>query len=111
MSSLAEWYIVRFDETLVSLQVNPPHGTSWSEEIPWKQIIRVCFKTGDWLESDEIYLFTAQRPESYIIPTEANGGQEVWFEILKRNLFDAELAVEAATTNGQLFCSSLHEPG
>ncbi|AFY66245.1 hypothetical protein [Geitlerinema sp. PCC 7407] len=104
MPSLAEWYIVRFDESRIALQVNPPHGNPWSDEIPWQHIIRICFKTGDWFESDEVYIFTNQRPESYVIPTEANGGQELWFEILKRNLFDAELAVEAAKTIGQLFC-------
>lgn len=104
MSPLREWYSVCFDDSAIALQVNPPNGIAWKETIQWERIIRVCFQTGDWSESDVIYLFTDERPESYVIPTEAEGGQALWYKILEQELFDAELAIAAATTTNELFC-------
>ncbi len=104
---LREWYFVGFDDSTIALQVSPPNGIAWKETIAWDRIIQVCFKTGDWMESDEIYLFTDERPESYVIPAEAEGGHALWSEILARKLFDAEMAIQAATTTDELFCSSL----
>ncbi|HEY9620691.1 MAG TPA: hypothetical protein V6C78_09995 [Crinalium sp.] len=106
---LREWYSVSFDDRAISLQVSPPNGIAWEEIISWERIIQVCFKTGDWMESDEIYLFTDERPESYVIPTEAAGGRALWSEILARKLFDAEMAIQAATTTHKLFCSPLKD--
>jgi len=54
--------------------------------------------------SDEIYVFTTQRPESYLIPTEAKGGSELWSEIIRRGLFGPELAIKAASSVEGLFC-------
>jgi hypothetical protein len=54
--------------------------------------------------SDGIYVFTNQRPESYVIPTEANGGGALWSEILRRGLFDPSLAIEAARSTGGIYC-------
>lgn len=107
MPPLREWYSVRFDASAIALQVNPPNGVAWEETIEWERIIRVCFKTGDWSESDAIYIFTDERPESYVIPTEAEDGQALWCKILERKLFDAEIAIEASTTANELFCSPL----
>ncbi|MBI4780821.1 MAG: HEAT repeat domain-containing protein [Oscillatoriophycideae cyanobacterium NC_groundwater_1537_Pr4_S-0.65um_50_18] len=104
---LREWYFVGFDDRAIALQVCPPNGIAWEKTIAWERIIQVCFKTGDWMESDEIYLFTDERPESYVIPTEAEGGRALWSEILARQLFDAEMAIQAATTTHELFCSPL----
>jgi hypothetical protein len=86
-----------------SIWVNPPNGSAWEETISWVGIIQVCFKTGDWMESAEIYLFTNERPESYVIPTEAEGGHALWSEIVARQLFDTEMAIQAATTTHELF--------
>lgn len=105
MPPLNEWFSVRFDHETINLQVSPPGGTAWEEYIQWERIIRVCFKAADWYESDEIYIFTDERPESYLIPTEANGGSALWMEIIERKLFDAEMAIEAATATNELFCS------
>lgn len=102
---LREWYSVGFDDSAIALQVSPPNGVAWEVTILWEQIIQVCFKTGDWMESDEIYLFTDERPESHAIPTEAEGGRALWSEILARQLFDAEMAIQAAATTNELFCS------
>jgi hypothetical protein len=101
---LREWYAVSFDDSAIVLQVSPPNGIAWEETIAWEQIIQVCFKTGDWMESDEIYLFMDEQPESYVIPTEAAGGRALWSEIVARQLFDAEMAIQAATATHELFC-------
>lgn len=84
--------------------MNPPGGTPWPETIPWERIIRVCFQAGDWRGADAVYIFTDARPESYAIPIDAGSGQALWAEILGRELFDAELAIEAVMATNELFC-------
>jgi hypothetical protein len=44
-----------------------------------------------------LYIFIKDRKESYLIPTEANSGLELWGEIIDRDFFDAELAIKIAT--------------
>src|SRR5687768_11389578 len=107
MPDLSDWFSVRFDATAITMQVNPPGAPSWQETIAWEHIIRVCFEAGYWFESDTVYIFTNGRPESYAIPVEADGEQALWFEILRRNLFDTELAIKAATETNELFCFPL----
>ncbi len=102
--ALDAWFLVSFDNEFISLEVSPPNRSAWTAQIEWKRINRVCFKAGDLYNPDEIYIFTDERPESYLIPTEANGGDALWEEILKRNLFNAETAIEAATSTNKLFC-------
>lgn len=99
-----EWYIVEFDEEKIIQRVSPPGEESWTQELLWSDIIRVCFEQGEFLTSDSIYIFTNQRAESYIIPTEAIGGPELWGEIINRDLFDADLAIKAATGEGGIYC-------
>lgn len=103
-SRLLEWFQVRFDPALITLQVNPPSRPAWEAQIKWERIIRVCFKTGGWDSPDELYLFTDERPESYLIPMIAVGADALWDEILRRKLFDAELAIKAASSTDKLFC-------
>ena len=105
MPDLHEWFTVRYDVSAIVLQVNPPGAAAWQAQIDWNRIVRVCFEAGDWYESDVVYLFTDERPESYAVPIEADGGQALWFEILDRKLFDAEMAIVAATATNELFCS------
>jgi hypothetical protein len=104
MSHLREWFSVRFDDTAIAVRVDPPGATAWQETIAWEHIIRVCFQAGDLFESDVVYIFTDERPESYAIPIEADGGQALWFEILGRELFDAEMAIAASMATNELFC-------
>jgi len=104
MSHLREWFSVRFDDAGIDLRVDPPGAAGWEAIIAWKRIIRVCFEAGDLYESDAVYIFTDERPESYAIPIEADGGQALWFEILNRKLFDAKMAISAATATNKLFC-------
>jgi hypothetical protein len=101
---LHEWFRVSFNEIEIKINVEPPGREPWKNSIDWERIIRVCFRNGDLMSSDEIYIFTDERPESWLIPTEANGGIELWHEILERDLFDAETAIRAATVTNGLFC-------
>jgi hypothetical protein len=101
---LSDWFTVEFDDEHIHLRVHAPEREPWAEEIAWTDIVRVCFNAQDLFLPDEIYLFTRQRPESYVVPTEACGGAELWGEIIHRGLFDAELAIRAAMATGEIFC-------
>jgi hypothetical protein len=101
---LSEWFQVRFDAAIISLRVNPPKQESWGAEIKWERIIRICFNAGDLDNPDVIYVFTDERPESYSIPSEADIEGALWNEILRRKLFDAEIAIEAMSSTNKLFC-------
>ena len=101
---LDEWFCVTFDDRVVRMRVEPPGREPWDAEFTWASVVRVCFLAEDLYASDGIYVFTTQRPESYVIPTEAHGGLELWNEIIRRKLFDASLAIDAATAEGRLFC-------
>lgn len=104
LPALSEWFLVSFDDANISLRVSPPNGTSWGARIQWSRVVRVCFRAGDVYEPDEIYIFTDERPESYLIPTGAGGGRALWDEIVRRKLFDAQVAIEAMSSANKLFC-------
>jgi hypothetical protein len=101
---LHEWFFVTFDEQAVHLRAEPPGKAAWSQSFRWDAVVRVCFKAEGMGVSDGIYVFTTDRPESYVIPAEAQGGDALWSEILRRKLFDATLAIEAACSPGGLYC-------
>ena len=102
---IKEWFHVTFDVDSIHIHIGVPERDEIRESFSWSEIIRICFKTGDFLSSDEIYIFIKSRPESYLIPTEADGGSSLWGEIIDRGLFDAELAIKAATSPAdELFC-------
>jgi hypothetical protein len=103
-STLADWFRISFGDTAIHLDVSPPGGNAWNANIEWARITRVCFKAADLSESDDIYIFTDEGPESHLIPTEGAGGLELWNEIIHRGLFSAELAIRAASSTGELFC-------
>lgn len=104
MSSVSDWYFVTYDNDKIYRNVHPPESKKWKDEMEWKDIIRVCFKAGDLFESDELYIFIDKRIESYLIPIEASGGFELWNEIIKRELFDADLAIKIAAADDGLYC-------
>jgi hypothetical protein len=104
MTHLEQWYQVSFDDRAVYRNVAPPGSQPWSDACTWEKIVRVCFRTGSLFESDEVYIFSSEREESYLIPTEAGGGRELVDELMRRGLFPAELMLEAMATEGQLFC-------
>jgi hypothetical protein len=102
--SLDTWYHVSFDEKYIYWNVDPSGREKWNDKLRWEDIIRICYHPGDFLETDELYIFTNEREESYLIPLEADGAQKLWGEIIERNLFDAGLAIKLATTTDGLFC-------
>src|SRR5438045_1037822 len=104
-----DWFSVTFDDQTVVLSAAPPGRDPWTQQFHWNSIIRVCFAAEDLYQSDGIYIFTTQRPESYAIPTEAIGGHELWSEILRRKLFDSKLAIEAAMSFKKLYCWPLQD--
>jgi hypothetical protein len=105
MSDLSIWYYVFFTDEKIIRDVHPPNIGAWKDHLYWKDIIRVCYKTGDFLETDEIYIFTNQRKESYVIPVEARGGTELWGEILARKLFPAELSIKLSSDpTSNIYC-------
>ena len=104
MGELSNWYHVRFDETSVYRDVQPEGKEPWEDQFEWKDVIRVCYQLGDLYVPDELYIFTNKRSESYLIPIEADGGLELWNEIIHRKLFPAALAIKVATTLDGLYC-------
>lgn len=99
-----DWYIVEFDEMAVRRKVSPSGAESWSDHFYWHDIIRVCYQAGDFLDSDEVFIFTNQRLESYQIPTEAIGGSALMGELARRGLFGLDLMLEAMQHAGELYC-------
>ena len=104
LSPVNEWFKVNFDDDVVKMQICPSGKPERNQKFRWTDVIRVCFKAEGLELSDAIYIFTNERPESYVIPMEAEGGGEFWNRILLKGLFDAELAIEAATSLDGLFC-------
>ena len=99
-----DWFVVMTDDSSVSLSVSPPGRAPWQAVISWDSVTRVCFGAADFAVSDDLYIFTSLRPESWLIPTEADGGQELLRELIRRGLFDASLAITAAQAHEGLFC-------
>jgi hypothetical protein len=104
LPQLDQWYKVTWDDAAVRLDAAPPGRAPWKASFAWSSVTRVCFKAEGPLASDGIYIFTSARPESFPIPMEASGGAALWDEILRRGLFDAELAIKAAAAPEGLFC-------
>ncbi len=103
---LPDWYRVRVSALGIHLEVSPPNRPAWQADILWSDIVRVCLAAEDGLISDAWYFFTKHRPESYVVPVEADGGEVLLEELLKRKLFDAQLLIRAACATNQLFCWS-----
>jgi hypothetical protein len=101
---MIDWFVVTTDDRSVSLSVSPPGRSPWQAVIPWDSVVRVCFEAADFLASDDLYIFTSLRPESWLIPAEADGGQELLGELIRRGLFDAGLAITAAQAHEGIFC-------
>jgi hypothetical protein len=99
-----DWFVVTCEDEAIHLSVRPPGKDSWTVDIRWESIIRVCFKAEDFDTSDGLYVFTDLGEESVAIPTEAVGGAELFGELVRRELFDAELAVTASSATIGLFC-------
>jgi hypothetical protein len=98
------WFVVTTDDQSVHLSVAPPGRHPWQAVLPWSCITRVCFAAEDAFLSDGIYLFTSLRPQSWVVPVEAVGGASLLGELVRRQLFDAGLAIRAMTALSGYFC-------
>ena len=107
---LEDWFQVSFDDDRVSLRAAPPGRRSRAEEFRWASVRTISFKAEGVGLSDGIYFFTSERPESYVVPLEAHGGTELWQEVLRRGLFDADLAIEAVSSSGGIFTWPTESP-
>lgn len=74
---LFDWFVVRFDNDGVILNASPPNEEPWSQQFTWVSIEQIMFRAEDFTLSDGIYVFTKLRPESFVIPIEAQGGVEL----------------------------------
>ena len=102
---LTQWFHVEFDESQVIMRAAPPGKQSWDQSFPWSSVTRVCFKDEGALASDGIYVFTSLRPESFVVPTEADGGDAFFQALVARGLFPGDPAGKAITsTDGGLYC-------
>ncbi len=100
-----KWFEVDYDAESITISRRKLLLLRTNTEISWFRIIRICFLAGDHIKFDEVYIFTDERPESYVIPMDAYGALQLWGEIIERGLFDAELAVKAASaSSGELLC-------
>ena len=96
---ICEWFRVRFDEEDVYIEANPPGRAPWAQRFAWAFVERILFRAEGFEVSDGIYVFIRGRAESFVIPIEASGS-ELWSEIIRRGLFDGELAIAASTSTG-----------
>ena len=101
---IGDWYRVRYDEHGVYRDVRPPNGERWEDSFAWTTVIRVCFIAHGLFDSDELFVFTSERDESYQMPTEADGTLDLIDELIRRGLIPATVMIEAALSEDQLFC-------
>ena len=99
------WFEVSYDAENITICRRKLIFLKAVTEISWSRIIRVCFLAGNHIRFDEVYIFTDKRPESYVIPLDSNGGLQLWGEIINRGLFNAEVAIKAASSSSaEFFC-------
>jgi len=102
---LDQWFVIECDDALVTLRVSPPGKDPWTQAFPWSSIVRVCFRGEGVGDSDTLYVFTTQRPESYVIPTEGRGGPAFFGALVERGLFPRDLFAKAmGSTGGATYC-------
>lgn len=109
---LDSWFHVTFDDTHVHLDVHPPGRPAWQDAFPWSAIVRVCFKDEGLYASDGLYIFTTLRPESFVVPTEADGGDALFVALSERGYFPDEVFRQAiSSTDGGFYCWPALEEG
>ena len=105
MSIAMNWFKVSFNTDIITISIEKKARQPDVTEISWRKVIRICFVAGGIFDSDELLIFTNERPESYRIPMEAYGALDLWSEIIRRGIFDAELAIKAASSKeGEILC-------
>lgn len=93
---------VSFDRECVVVRHTRKRVTE--ERFQWSNVRRVCFKDRG-LSSDVFFVFTSERPEPFMVPVEANGGDAFWRALRQRGLFpDAVSAAAVQSTDGGYHC-------
>ncbi len=103
-ANLSDWYQVSFDDSQISISAQPPGKDSWEQSITWVSIIRVLWKGEGGLTSDGVYLFTSERSESYVVPTDAEGGDSFVEELITRGYFSSNKFTEAVLNPYGIYC-------
>ena len=99
------WYHVKFDDEKIYIIITHRDRDPTKVELWWENIIRICYVPMSYIGPDEIYIFTNQQEESFLIPSEALGATELWGEIVDRELYDAEKAIKVMSgKETQLYC-------
>lgn len=98
------WFVVTTGERSIGLSVSPPGGQPSQAVIPWDSVVRVCFEAAGPLVPGSLYIFTSLRAESWVVPTEADGGPRLLSELIRRGLLDAGLVITASRARQGLFC-------
>jgi hypothetical protein len=88
-AELDQWYLVSFDSEFITQNVRPPGREPWVQAFRWNEIEKILFIGRGGFHSDELYFFTTQRPESFVVPTQASGGHELLQELIARKYFDS----------------------
>lgn len=101
---ISDWYKVTFDDRFIYRIVDAPGKEAWNDRFSWKDIEKVCFECTDYMHPDNIYFFVKNRPESYLIPSEAEGADDLWHYIVDNGFFDPNLAIKAMTSVKGIFC-------
>lgn len=102
---LSAWYFVAFDDTHIHVRANPPKQQGFAYSFLWQDIHRVCFQDGGLSASDCLYIWVQGQEDSYMIPIEASGGDELFLALNQRGLFPDDLMRQAAaSTDGGLYC-------
>jgi hypothetical protein len=76
----------------------------------WANIRSVCFKDCG-LSSDVFLIYTSEREEAFMVPTEAHGGLAFWQALSARGLFPEEISQAAvkATDGGSYWWPRDHQ--
>jgi hypothetical protein len=88
-------FSVTWDDNCVCIESNLPNRIKAIEKFKWADIEKICLEAKSKKLSDEIYFFTTDRLEAYIVPVEATGGHRLLEMLIVKKLYDANLAKSA----------------
>jgi hypothetical protein len=96
-TAVIPWFHITVDSVGIQLRASPPGRAAWKASIPWGSLSRVVFETGDFDDSDTIYLFLHDHENSYVVPVDAINGHKLLEALVDRGILDARRMTEAAS--------------
>ncbi|QFT55790.1 hypothetical protein [Microbulbifer sp. THAF38] len=84
---LESWFFVTCDSESIYRHIAAPRKEQWNDKFRLSEIERIYFEATDYMFSDDIHFFITESPASYVIPTEAKGGQALWNLVMERRSF------------------------